>query len=334
MNGKRILTAFICGMMVLGTAFVVQAKELVVYTSVDEENAQNLLARFTKATGIKVNMVFLSSGPAMSRIEAEKANPQADIWFGAPSENHIVAKQRGLTVPYISKEAAELPEGFKDDEGYWASFYMNPLGFGVLEQELQKGKKPVPASWADLLDPAFKGMIQMPSPQASGTAFAQLMTLIEVMGEDRAFDYFKQLNPNIQTYTQSGTAPSKNLAIGETQIAIQFTPAFLKLLDEGYPVKVVFPAEGVGFEAAAVSILKGAKNEASAKALVDWILSKEGQAAIGEARTYFFPVRTDVSAGEGVPALSDIKLINYDRQKAAADRKRLLDRWVTDVVGK
>jgi len=98
------------------------ADELVVYSSVDEENARNILDEFSKATGIKVNMVFLSSGPAMSRIEAEKANPLADVWFGAPSENHIIAKDRGLTQPYISKTAEDLAGGFKDPEGYWTAF--------------------------------------------------------------------------------------------------------------------------------------------------------------------------------------------------------------------
>jgi iron(III) transport system substrate-binding protein len=68
------------------------AHALVVYSSVDEENAKKLLDTFSKATGVETQMVFLSSGPALSRIEAEKARPQADVWFGAPSENHILAK--------------------------------------------------------------------------------------------------------------------------------------------------------------------------------------------------------------------------------------------------
>ena len=309
------------------------ADELIVYSSVDEENARNILDEFSKATGIKVNMVFLSSGPAMSRIEAEKANPLADVWFGAPSENHIIAKDRGLTQPYISKTAEDLAGGFKDPEGYWTAFYMNPLGFGVLADELKKDGKPVPASWKDLLDPAYRGMIQMPSPQSSGTAYAMIMTLIETFGEDDAFTYMKALNPNIQTYTQSGTGPSKNLAIGETQIAIQFTPAFLKLVDEGFPASVVFPAEGVGYEAAAMSILKGAKNLEPAKALVDWIISKDAQQVLNEKKTYFFPVRTDVSAGKGLPPLSEIKLVDYDRIRAAQEKKRIIDRWVTEVLG-
>ncbi len=308
------------------------AADLVVYSSVDEENSKAILAAFTKSTGIKTNMIFLSSGPAMSRIAAEKNNPQADVWFGAPNENHILAKNNGLTQPYVAKEAKDLPAVFKDPEGYWHAFYMNPLGFGLRTQELQKTGKPAPKTWKDLLNPAYKGMIQMPSPQSSGTSYGMMLTLIQIMGEDATFKYMKDLNPNIQTYTQSGTAPAQNLGIGETQIAIQYTPALLKLLDQKYPIEVVFPTEGVGFEAAAVSIVKGAKNLDQSKALVDWILTKEGQQAVVDARAYFFPIRTEVPAGPGLPKLSDIKLVDYDRVKAAADKSRLVNRWVTEVL--
>ncbi len=308
-------------------------QKLVVYSSVDEENAKKILDVFSQQTGIDVEMVFLSSGPALSRIEAESSRPQADVWFGAPNENHIVAKERGLTQPYIPPTAGDLADNFKDPEGYWHAFYTNPLGFGIHKENLAARGAPVPTSWASLTDPAYEGLIQMPSPQSSGTAFAIVMTLIEIYGEDGAFEYMKELNRNVQTYTQSGTAPSKALAIGEATIAIQFTPAFLKLVDEGFPVELVFPEEGVGFEAAAVSILKGAPNLDAAKALVDWITSKEGQQTIVDAKTYFFPVRGDVSAGEGLPSLSDIKLIDYDRAEAAANKERLVERWVTEVLG-
>ncbi len=325
-----LLSALLLISALTGTAL---AAPLVVYSSVDEENSKAILAAFTKATGIQVDMVFLSSGPAMSRIEAEKANPQADVWFGAPNENHIIAKNRGLTRPCSPEEATGLSPVFKDAEGYWYAFYMNPLGFGVLSGELDKAGKPVPHSWKDLLNPAYRGMIQMPSPQSSGTSYALVQTLIALWGEDEAYKYMKDLAPNIQTYTQSGTAPSQNLAIGETQIAVQFTPAFLKLFDQGYPCEVIFPSEGVGFEAAAVSILKGAKNPDDAQKLVNWIISRDGQQAIVDAKTYFFPVRDDVPAGKGLPALAEIRLIDYDREKAAADKKRLIDRWLSEVAG-
>ena len=331
---SKVLTLLVAVMLVISLAVVeAVAKELIVYSSVDEENAKNILDVFSAETGIDVQMVFLSSGPALSRIEAEANNPQADVWFGAPNENHIIAKDRGLTQPYKSPTAADLADNFKDAEGYWHAFYMNPLGFGVLPEELKARGAKAPESWEDLKDEAYKGLIQMPSPQSSGTAYAIMMTLISTYGEDKAFEYMASLNPNIQTYTQSGTGPSKSLAIKETPIAIQFTPAFLKLVDEGFPASVVFPKEGVGYEAAALSIIKGAANLDSAKALVDWIISKKGQETLSAKKTYFFPVRSDVSAGEGVPALSEIKLIDYDREEAAANKERLVDRWVTEVLG-
>ena len=309
------------------------AQALTVYSSVDEENARLLLDAFTKATGVKTQMVFLSSGPAMSRIEAEKARPQADVWFGAPSENHILARQRGLTEPYVSPNAAALPDQFKDKEGYWYAIYTNPLAFGVRTDILQRRKAPVPASWEDLKNPAYKGLIEMPSPQSSGTAYSIILTLIQQRGEDAAFDYLKAISPNIQTYTQSGTAPSGALGVGETPLAIQFTPGFLKLADQGFPVQVVFPSEGVGYEVAAMSILKGAQDAADAKKLVDWMTSTAGQGALSASKTYFLPIRTDVSAGAGVPSLDKIKLIAVDSAFAAANKQRLVDRWTKQVLG-
>jgi iron(III) transport system substrate-binding protein len=309
------------------------AQALVVYSSVDEENATKLLRAFSEATGIETQMVFLSSGPALSRIEAEINRPQADVWFGAPSENHILAKDRGLTQPYVSANAGALTDQFRDAEGYWHAIYTNPLAIGVRTDILSGRGAPVPASWEDLKNEAYRGLIQMPSPQSSGTAYAVILTLREIMGEDAAFQYMKDLNPNIQTYTQSGTAPSGALGVGETPIALQFSPGFLKLVDEGFPVDVVFPSEGVGYEVAAVSILKGAQNLDEAKALVDWITSVEGQQQLATQKTYFLPIRSDVSAGEGIPSLDAIKLISYDPAYASENRQRLVDRWVEEVLG-
>ncbi|HEX7002537.1 MAG TPA: ABC transporter substrate-binding protein [Trueperaceae bacterium] len=325
---RRLLTAAAAMLLTIAAA-----QDLVVYTSVDEENARKLLDAFTADTGIEVQMVFLSSGPALSRIEAESSRPQADVWFGAPSENHIVAKERGLTQPYVVAGADALPAEFKDAEGYWHAIYMNPMAVGVRTDILEERGAEVPSSWQDLLDPQYQGLIQMPSPQASGTAYNLVLTLREVMGEDAAFEYMSQLDANVQTYTQSGTAPSGALGVGETAVAIQFSPGFLRLIDEGFPVAIVFPEEGVGYEVAAMSILAGATNVESAQALADWMTSEAGQHALSEQQTYFMPIRSDVSAGEGVPSLDTINLVSFDPQEAASERQRLIDRWVEEVLG-
>lgn len=310
----------------------VAADKVIIYASVDEGNAKKILDAFSAQTGIAAEFVHLSSGPAMARITAEANNPQADVWLGAPSENHVVLKEEGLTIPYISDAMEKLDPSFKDPEGYWRSFYMNPMAFAVNTEALKKAGATKPTSWQDLLKPEYKDLIQMPTPQSSGTAYAIITTLVAIMGEDEAFEYMKKLNPIIQTYTSSGTGPSKGVAIGQAAIGIQFTPAFFEFIDQGYPLEVIFPTEGVGFEAPAVSIIKGAKNIESAKILIDWLVSKDGQDVLSKEKTYFYPVIPEAELSKGMPAFSELKTIVVDKQWAGENKKRLVDRWVNEVL--
>lgn len=327
---KRLL---VLAAILAASTTVVSAQKLVVYSSVDEENAQAILGAFTQATGIEVSMTHLSSGPALSRIEAESNRPQADVWFGAPNENHILAKSRGLTQIYASPNADALGDDFKDADSYWHAIYTNPMAVGVRTDILESRGAPLPSTWADLLDPAYAGLIQLPSPQSAGTGYNVVLTLREVFGEDEAFEYMRKLDANVQTYTQSGTAPAAALGIGETPIGIQFSPGILQLIDEGFPIQIVFPAEGVGYEVPAISILEGANNLDEARQLVDWIISEEGQQSLVDNKTYFLPIRPGIDAGEGVPSLDTITLLDFDGEYASDNRERLVDRWVEEVLG-
>lgn len=306
--------------------------EVVVYASVDEANAKKILDAFTEDTGIEAAFVHLSSGPAYSRIQAEANNPQADVWLGAPSENHIMAKEDGLTVSYVSEAYDKLGDQFKDPDGYWRSFYMNPMAFGVNTDALEKAAAPMPTSWEDLTNPAYENLIQAPTPQASGTAYNIVASLVTMMGEDAAFEYMADLNSNIQTYTSSGTGPSKGVAVGQCAIGIQFTPAFFQFISEGYPLKVVFPKEGVGFEAPAVSILEGAKNMEAAKILLDWLVSKDGQDVLSEVDTYFYPVNPEAELADGMPEFASLKTVSIDIEWAGENKERLVERWVNEVL--
>lgn len=337
---NRMIALALVVLMAAPAAFAMGGKEdqaevpktVVVYSSVDEANAKKILDAFTADTGISAQFVHLSSGPALARLKAEAANPQADVWMGAPSENHIAAKTDGLTQPYKGGNFADLDPAFKDPDGYWRSFYMNPMAFAVNKEIMTRLGAPMPHSWKDLLNPVYKAQIQMPTPQSSGTAYNIVASLVKLMGEDAAFDYMKKLGPNVQTYTSSGTAPSKGVSVGQSLIGIQFTPAFFEFIDQGFPLEVVFPSEGVWFEAPGVSIVKGAKNLAAAQALVAWLTSVKGQTVLTEAKTYFYPIIPGVKLGVGMPAFESLKTINVDPLWAAAEKKRLVDRWVAEVL--
>lgn len=335
---KKIALLLACLLIVLpvfGQGAQEEAKkplELVAYSSVDEENATKLFDAFTAETGIKVSSVHLSTGPALARIQAEAGRPQADIWFGAPSENHISAKTEGLTIAYKSPELDALGDNFKDPEGFWRCIYMNPLCFGINTKALEKAGATMPASWEDLLKPEYKGLIQVPTPQASGTAKTEVYGLCEIMGEDGAMKFMAGMNKNIQTYTTSGTGPSKGVNVGDCAIGIQFTPAFFKFISQGLPVVVVFPKEGVPAETPAVSILKGATNMEAAKIFVDWMTGEKGQNALTDKQTFFYPVLASAKLAEGMPAFESLKIIPYDTDYYSANNERLVTRWVNEVL--
>ncbi len=324
------LTALVASIAV--SAWAKPGQSLVVYSSVDEANAVKIMKVFTADTGTAIQFVHLSTGPAYARLQAEASNPQADIWFGAPSENHMIAKKDGLTIPHTGGNFAALGKGFKDPEGYWRSFYMNPMAFGVNKEILARIGAPLPGSWQDLLDPVYKGQIQLPTPQASGTAYNMVASLVALMGEDKAYEYMKKLGPNVQTYTSSGTAPSKAVQVGQCAIGIQFTPAFFEAIEKGFPVQVVFPKEGVWFEAPAVSIIKGTKNLEAAKELVEWLSSPKAQNALSAQKTFFYPVAAGALLGAGMPAFESLKTIDVDPVWAGENKKRLVERWVNEVL--
>jgi len=333
------LVSFLLLVSVIAAGFVFAApvrdsaaKEVVVYSSVDEANAKKILDAFTADTGIKVNFVFLSTGPALTRIEAEQQNPQADVWMGAPAENHGIAKDKGLSIPYKGGNYNSLQAAFKDPDGNWRSFYMNPMAFAVNTEQLRRINAPKPTSWQDLLNPVYRGLIQMPSPQSSGTAYNMVASIVTLWGEERAYQYMKSLNPSIQTYTSSGTGPAQGVSTGTCAIGIQFTPAFFEAIDKGFPLEVIYPSEGVWFENPAVSILKGAKNIEAAQALVDWLTSEKGQNTLTDQMTFFYPITAGAKLGKGMPAFETLKTINVDPIWASANKDRLVKRWQDEVL--
>jgi iron(III) transport system substrate-binding protein len=161
-----------------------------------------------------------------------------------------------------------------------------------------------------------------------------LATLVQIMGEDKAFDYLKQLHRNVNQYTKSGAAPARAVATGETMVGIVFQHDALYQILGGAHMKIVSPCEGTGYEIGSMSIIKGAKNMENAKKWYDWALTPEAQAIGAQAKvSYQVPSNKNVTPPPQAPKFSEIKLINYDFVKygSTAERTRLLTKWDKEV---
>lgn len=286
---------------------------------------------------VKVSMVRLSAGEAYARIRSEARNPRTDIWWAGTGDPHMQAAEEGLSQPYKSPLLDQQQDWAKKQaeiSNYrTVGIYAGALGWGYNTKLLADKKLKEPKCWADLLDPTFKGEIQIANPNSSGTAYNTLATLVQIMGEDKAFDYLKKLNANISQYTKSGSAPVKAAARGETTIGIVFMHDAVAMQVDGFPIKSVAPCEGTGYEIGSMSIIKGARNLASAKIWYDWALSAEAQSHMKEAKSFQLPSNRSAEISEYAPRFENIKLIDYDFKTYgdSAKRKALLGRWDKEI---
>lgn len=315
------------------------AAEVNLICSADVVICERLVSEFEASHDIDVNMVRLSSGEAYAKIRAEGRNPQTDVWWGGTGDPHLQAAQDGLTAEYESPMLGELRPwavGQAEASGYrTVGVYSGALGWGYNRDILEsKGIEP-PQCWADLLDPALKGEIQIADPNSSGTAYTALATLVQLMGEDEAFEYLKSLHANVSQYTKSGSAPVKAAARGETGLGIVFMHDAVAQAEEGFPIETVAPCEGTGYEIGSMSLIEGAQNPEEAKVFYDWVLTPEVQGLMPEAGSFQIPSNAAAEAPEAAPDLDSVKLIDYDfGEYGDSDRRSaLLERWGREVGG-
>jgi iron(III) transport system substrate-binding protein len=298
----------------------------------------NMLAvTFEKSQGVKVNMTLKGSGEAIAQIMAERANPKTDLWFGGTGDPHLQAAEQNLTQEYKSPSLPKLHDWAQKQaaqSGYrTVGIYSGPLGFGYNTELLAKKKLPVPKTWGDLLKPEYKGEIQSANPASSGTAYTMIATLVQLMGEEQAFEYLKKLHGNIATYTRSGTGPIKAVARGEATVSISFVHDGPGEKAQGFPLETITPADGTGAEIGSMSIIRGARNLDAAKKFYEWALTPSAQ-SLGAATLQFqLPSNKATKVDPRVPDFRKIKLINYDYAKygQTAERRRLIQRWEKEV---
>jgi iron(III) transport system substrate-binding protein len=305
------------------------------YSIWPENYARPMLEAFEKATGIHVNFVRFSSGEALARLIAEKGNPQVDVLFGGPVETFTAGEDQGIFDAYSPPSAADLPQRFKSTKGMWTAIADDPLVFMTNTKFLAEHNLKAPASWDDLLDPAYKGQLQMADARTSGTAVTRIFSILQVnnRNEDAAFGYMKKLRQQIQSYTKSGGGGTVPVGLGQAAGGIFFIVDALFTRQKGYDVQISFPKEGIGSAAECIALVKGNKNTAEAKKLIDWATSPDMQSLLAPNKINFLPAHPKVAPDPDLAAmLKNAKIIEIDDKWAGENRKRIVERWVAEVL--
>jgi iron(III) transport system substrate-binding protein len=289
---------------------------------------------FQAASGYRMEFLNLRSNEALVRIRAEASNPTFDVYFAGTGDPHFVAAREGLTEFYDSPLKAELmPELVKAVAGTYLPIYANPIAFAVNPQVLAEAGAPMPTSWKDLANPAYKGLMGMADPNSSGTAYVVIATLVQLFGEEEAFTLLGQMHQNMASYTKSGSGALGPVGQGELGIGVIFMSSIVREIQNGFPIEIVLPEEGTGYEISGVSVIKNAPNPEGARAFVDYVLSVDAQ-NLGEPTGNPQPkANVNAKLPEGAPELSKVKVIDYDFVTFGEPdlQSRLIARWTNEI---
>ncbi len=334
------LTFLIAGaaamMLAFGPVAAQQKSRLTVYTALENDQLKPFKDAFEKDNpSVELVWVRDSTGVITARIIAEKDNPRADAIWGVAASSFMMFDKLGILDGYTPKGADQLKPGFRSAKSpmTWTGMdaYLSVVCFNTAEA--QKKSAPKPASWADLTNPAFKDQVVMPHPASSGTGYLTVAAWIQVMGEQKAWEFMDKLHQNIAVYTHSGSAPCAQAAKGERMVGIGLDMRGAREKSQGAPLEIVLPKEGLGWDMEATGIVKGTKNLDAAKALADWSVTKQANELYN--KYYAIMAHPEVkNLPSNYPAAAEGLMVKNDFAWMADQRDKILAEWKKRYEGK
>lgn len=306
---KKLLLASVA--LATGLAASAASADITVYTAGPAKLIETLAAGFTAKTGAKVDVFQATTGKVMARLQAEAANPVADVVISASWDTATTMAKDGMLLPYTSPNAATVPDFLKTDTAVAQGVSALAIAWNP-----QSGT-PKPADWADLATPAFKDLVTLPDPAQSGSMFELVAALDAAKGEA----LFSDLAAD-GAIVAGANADALNPVLQGAKAAVFGAVDYISLAAaaKGETLEVIFPASGTVIAPRPAMILKSTPHADEAKQFIDYMLSDEGQAMV--AATYLMPARTDVAAKR--PRIDELTLLPFDSAKAYGARKETL----------
>lgn len=307
--------------MIVGCTSQQSTPEVVCYTSVDQIFSEPVLTRFEQQTGIKVNAVYDTEAAKttglVNRLLAEKNSPKADVFWNSEIARTITLKRNEVLAPYISSSAADIPAQYKDKEGYWTGFAARARVI-IYNTELLKDRQP-PTSIKDFIDPQWQGKAVIATP-LFGTTATHAASLRVVWGGPRMEEFFTALKNNGVGILPGNATVRDRVAAGQAVFGLTDTDDVSVAFTRKLPVDWVFPDQdelGTLLIPYSVALIRGAPHEATAKRLIDFLLSPEIEELLAKSEAANIPVRKNLQPPERVPPLESLRTMAVDFERMA-----------------
>lgn len=326
--------AIACTILLILTKVCFAGNDVIVYTSEDKIFSEPVLLQFEKKTGIKIRVIYDTEGTKstglVNRLIAEKDKPQADVFWSGEPVRPVLLKIKGLTTPYVSSAAADIPKTYKDPDGHWTGFSARARVILYNSSLVSMDERPL--SILDLVKPKWRGQVAIANP-LFGTTAIHMTALFVVLGDGKARKFMDDLKANGVKIVSSNSEVRRLVARGEVKVGITDTDDANVAVRDGSAVKIVYPDEsGMGtlIMPNMVCLIKNSPNRENGKKLIDYLVSSEVEKSLAFAMCAQMPLRHDVQTPADVLTIAAIKGmdINYHDVAVRLDEiSEFLKQW-------
>jgi iron(III) transport system substrate-binding protein len=308
-------------------------RTVTVYVSTDRVFSEPVLREYERRSGVNVNAVYdteetKSTGLA-NRLLAEKARPQADVFWSNEPVRTLVLKSRDVLAPHTSPNATGIPASLVDPDGYWTGFSAR-IRVIAYNTALVKPEE-APASVFDLADPKWRGQVAMADPRFGSTSF-HVAALYALAGDQKMDDFFRRLKANAVRVVDGNSVVRDLVARGEVKVGLTDTDDVNVAMKDGQPVGLVLPDRnglGVPVMPNMVSLIANAPHADEGRRLIDYLLSPDVERQLAQSEAVQIPLHAGVTGPENIPAIDTFKPMTLDYGKVAGRVEDVTNRLAT-----
>ena len=297
-------------------------RAVTIYVSTDRVFSEPILREYEKRSGVKVNAVYdteetKSTGLA-NRLLAEKARPQADVFWSNEPVRTLVLKSRDVLASYRSPSATGIPEALVDPEGFWTGFSARMRVIAYNTKTMTPSN--APQSIFDLSDPKWKGQVAMADPRFGSTSF-HVAALYALAGDEKMDDFFRRLKANGVRIVDGNSVVRDLVARGDVKVGLTDTDDVNVAIENGQPIAMVLPDRsglGVPVMPNMVSLIAGAPHGEEARKLIDYLLSADVERQLAQSEAVQIPLHAGVPGPKNIPSIDTFTPMTLDYAKAAS----------------
>ena len=319
---KKIYLLIMIGFCLLLTGCGSNKERVVIYTSMEENRNQELKKMINEEfKDIDIVVQYMATGNSAAKIKNEGSNVEADIVIDL--ETAHVASLENDFADISNIDSSIYLDGEVKSKNYlpWVKYTMNLI---IDNDYMKEHNLSVPKTYEDLLKEEYKGLIAMPDPKTSGTGYAFYLNVVNIMGEDKAIEYFKKLKNNLREFTTSGSGPTNLLKQKEIAIAMGMTAQGVEAINDGYNFSIASLSTGSPYNTTSAAIIKGRESNENVIKVFEWLIKDFGL----YDKEYFMPdkiLKDQKVSVENYPA--DLVDANMNGIDSTETKDKLIERW-------